>query len=492
VPRLIVEDESTVRRAGRLVSVELVGRRAGGGRIRARMSREAPREQATLTLEVREVTVFVAPGVHALERSSPRQGAHARPYPDVRARAMIPRMTYETITLAVDADGIALLTFNRPDVRNAMSKLMVDETRAAIEALVARGDVKALIFTGAGEKAFVSGADIAELRERGRLDALRRINSALFRQVEQLPFPTIAAVRGVALGGGCELAISCDLRVAGEGAKFGQPEVGLGILPGAGACYRLPRLIGLGAARELIFTGRIIDAKEAKALGLVNRVVPDAEVLDAARALAKEIAKNSALAVRFAKLAINLGPEAGTDALQAFETTAQAVLFEDEEKRRRMTAFLEKRAPKRPTLRVQGACEQPAELGYEELGRLPAEDQVPDVGVLVDGKKGKAVRLAALLRAARPLSSAAHVAVTSDDGKAQAALTVDEAARGLVVYALRDQPLPEDQGGPFRLLIPDHDACANVKRVGRIELRAHAADRLCGHTAEEHAKMKAR
>src|SRR5262249_41752023 len=153
-----------------------------------------------------------------------------------------------------------------------------------------------------------------------------RINAGLFREVEQFPYPTIAAIRGYALGGGCELALACDLRVAGLGAKLGQPEVGLGILPAAGATYRLPRLVGQASARELGFTGRIIDAATAERIGLVNRVVPDAEVMSAARTLALDIAKQSALAVRLAKqaMAVTLWPS--TDAGMAMESAAQAVL----------------------------------------------------------------------------------------------------------------------------------------------------------------------
>lgn len=402
--------------------------------------------------------------------------------------------TYETIRIDLEPDGIAVLTFNRPDVRNAMSKQMVDETRRAIDDLTARGDVRVLIFTGAGEKAFVSGADIAELRDRNRMDALRRINSALFRAIEALPFPTIAAIRGFALGGGCELALACDLRVCGESSKLGQPEVGLGILPGAGACYRLPRVVGHGVARELIFTGRIIDAREAKEIGLVNRVVPDAEVLQVARGLAAEIAKNSALAVRMAKMAITMGTEASTDALQALECTAQAVLFEDDEKRRRMTAFLEKRAPsRRPMLRVAGLVEGATEVGAEELSRLPAADQVPDVGALVPGREGRGVRVAALVAAARAKPGATHVALTSEDGKARASLTLDEAARAVLVYEHRGQALPVAQGGPFRLLVPGaRDACLNVKHVATLEVGTGAQGDLCGHTAEDHARLRAR
>lgn len=255
---------------------------------------------------------------------------------------------YETLILEVDDEGIALLTLNRPEVRNALNLTMVHEIRAALGELAERDpEVRALIFTGAGGKAFLSGADIAELRDRGREDALRRINSSLFREVEQFPAPTIAAIRGYALGGGCELALACDLRVAGEGARLGQPEVALGIVPGAGGTYRLPRLIGLGRARELIFTGRRVDAPEAERIGLVNRVVPDDAVLGAARELAREIAKNGALAVRLAKVSLNASPEVPTDVAMRLESSAQAILFGDEEKVRRMTGFLEKREKKR-------------------------------------------------------------------------------------------------------------------------------------------------
>jgi len=256
--------------------------------------------------------------------------------------------TFETILLDIDeGEGVALVTLNRPEVRNALDLRMVEELRIAFTRLAARDDVRAVIVTGAGDRAFLSGADIAELRDRKRGDALRRINAGLFREIELFPAPTIAAIRGYALGGGCELAMACDLRVAGEGAKLGQPEVALGIIPAAGGTYRLPRLVGLGRARELVYTGRIIDAAEAERIGLVNRVVPDEQVVDAARALADEIARNSALAVRFAKAGLAAGGQIPTDVAIDLESTAQAVLFEDEEKMRRMTAFLEKKKSKK-------------------------------------------------------------------------------------------------------------------------------------------------
>jgi len=244
--------------------------------------------------------------------------------------------------------GVVQCTFNRPEVRNALNLDMVQDIRRLLDTLAGRSDLKVLIFTGSA-RSFISGADIAELRDRKRDAAFKRINNSLFREIETFAAPTIAAIRGWALGGGCELAMACDLRVAGQGAKLGQPEVGLGIIPGAGGCYRLPRLVGLGRARELIFTGRILDAAEALEIGLVNRVLPDDEVLDGALALAAEIGKNSTLAVRMAKTLINNGGEMSTDVAMALEATSQAVLFDDQEKWDRMNNFLEGRKKKKGT-----------------------------------------------------------------------------------------------------------------------------------------------
>ena len=252
----------------------------------------------------------------------------------------------DPVLLEKTSNGIAVCRFNRPAMRNALNEDMVRGVRRVLQELWELPGVACLIFTGS-EKAFVSGADIMELKERGRADALRRINTDLFREIEQFPMPTIAAIRGFALGGGCELAMACDLRIAGRGAKFGQPEVGLGIIPGAGATYRLPRLVGIGRAKELIYTGRIIDASEAERIGLVNQVVNDEEVLDHALTLATEIGKNSLLAVRCAKAALSAAAEMGTDVGMVLEATTQALLFEDAEKHRRMGAFLEKREAKR-------------------------------------------------------------------------------------------------------------------------------------------------
>lgn len=248
-------------------------------------------------------------------------------------------MSYKTILVDL-ADRLATITINRPEVRNAIDLQVVQELTEALDDL--KDTAGCVILTGAGDKAFAAGADIAQLRDRNREDALRGINSGMFRRIEDFPAPVIAAIKGFTLGGGCELAMSCDIRIAGESAKFGQPEVGLGILPGAGATYRLARLVGAGRAKELIFTGRIIDAKEAERIGLVNRVVPDAQVMDEAKKMAGDILKNAQLAIRLSKIAINQCLRSA-DPGPVVEQLGQAILFETEEKRKRMTDFLERK-----------------------------------------------------------------------------------------------------------------------------------------------------
>ncbi|MCE9583999.1 MAG: enoyl-CoA hydratase/isomerase family protein [Planctomycetes bacterium] len=248
-------------------------------------------------------------------------------------------MAYTSILVEV-TDRLGVITINRAEVRNAIDQTVVTEITAALDDL--KDKVGCLIITGAGDKAFAAGADIAQLRDRNREDALKGINTTMFRKVEDFPAPVIAAIKGFALGGGCELAMACDIRVAGESAKFGQPEVGLGIIAGAGATYRLARLVGVGRAKELLFTARIIDAKEAERIGLVNRLVPDVDVMTEAKKLAAEILKNAPLAVRLTKWSINATLRAG-EPDTAIEQLSQAVLFETEEKKKRMTDFLEKR-----------------------------------------------------------------------------------------------------------------------------------------------------
>ncbi|RMG18721.1 MAG: hypothetical protein D6731_01405 [Planctomycetota bacterium] len=397
---------------------------------------------------------------------------------------------YRTILLDVDADGIAWLTFHRPEVRNALDQAMVDEVRHALRELATRDDVRVLVLRGAGGKAFLGGADIRELRDRTRLDALRRINSELFREVERFPAPTIAAIEGYALGGGCEVALACDLRICTEDSKLGQPEVGLGIIPGAGATYRLPRLVGLGRAKELIFTGRLVSASEAQWLGLVERVVPRGRLEEEVRELARSIARNGRLAVRLAKQALNAQADGGTEAWQVLESALQAILFEDPEKRERMTAFLERKrgasggadAAPPARLSVSGAVDTALSLDFDALRAFPPEAQVPDVSSVVPKRQGSAVRLPALLERAGLRPDAAHVTVRSADGDFSTSQPLDVAQRALIVYALGGNPLPEDKGGPFRLLIPDPpDTCANVKGVASIEASREAGESRCAH-----------
>jgi enoyl-CoA hydratase len=244
------------------------------------------------------------------------------------------------------AEGIATLTINRPEVLNALDdavKARLDEVLAALERDPAVG---AVILTGTGDRAFVSGADVRALAAKGPQHRLAHGLAETFWALEHLPQPTIAAVNGYALGGGCELALACDLRIASERARFGQPEVNLGILPGAGGTQRLARLVGIGKAKELIFTGTIIDAAEAKAIGLVNEVVPHGDLLGRARAVARLILSKGPLAVRLAKAAITVGMADGMVAGLAFEKMAQAFLFTTADRAEGMRAFLEKRPPR--------------------------------------------------------------------------------------------------------------------------------------------------
>ena len=247
------------------------------------------------------------------------------------------------LNLHVDG-GVATLELNRPEVRNALNVALVQELSAVLAQLEQRDDLRALVLCGAGGKAFAGGADIGELRERTHREGLLSLAARLFQQLEDFPRPTVAAVDGYALGGGLELALACDLRVGSRGAKVGLPEVTLGIIPGAGGTSRLQRLVGLGRARELVFTGRILEAEEACALGLFERLVEPGQALAEAQALARQVAQHAPLALQVAKVALNAAAR-GNDGLP-LERLGQALLLDSEEKRERMTAFLEKRARK--------------------------------------------------------------------------------------------------------------------------------------------------
>lgn len=253
-------------------------------------------------------------------------------------------MTYQLISLARDAmePRLAMITLRRPAVKNAINKAMVTELHHAFDTLRDGADIGCVILEHEGED-FAAGADIAELRDRKALESLAAINNALFNKIENFPAPVIASIKGYALGGGCELALSCDMRVGGQSAKMGQPEVNLGIIPAAGGTQRLPRVVGLGRAKEMVLTGAILDAAECYRIGLLNRVVPDAEVRNEAHKLAHSILRKGQLAVRMAKAALNQSTRMGMDSGLVFESVAQALLFESEDKHKRMTDFLEKK-----------------------------------------------------------------------------------------------------------------------------------------------------
>lgn len=253
-------------------------------------------------------------------------------------------MDFENIILKKE-EGIATITINRPEVRNALNKETWSEIKEAIRNVRDDDGVKIVIITGAGDKAFAAGADIRGLKEKTMIEILDGKATEICTEIENLKKPVIAAINGFALGGGCELAMACDIRVAAENARLGQPEVNLGIIPGYGGTQRLPRLVGKGKAKELIFTGDIIDAKEAEKIGLVNKVVPQDTLMDAVKEMASKIMSKGPLAIRLAKAAINLGTELDLAKALEYERFAQSLLFASEDRKEGITAFLEKRKP---------------------------------------------------------------------------------------------------------------------------------------------------
>ncbi len=253
---------------------------------------------------------------------------------------------YENVRSAV-AEGVATITIDRPAKLNALNQATLTELESAFAAVLADDAVRAVAITGAGDRAFVAGADIGELARMSSLAAIEvaRHGQRVFRAIELSRKPVIAAVNGFALGGGCELALACHLRVASEEASFGLPEVGLGIIPGYGGTVRLPRIVGKGRALEMILTGARITAREAHEIGLVNRVVEAGSLAEEASALARKIAANGPVALGMAIESTTRGLELDVDDALALEANLFGVLASTEDMKEGMAAFLEKRRP---------------------------------------------------------------------------------------------------------------------------------------------------
>ena len=255
-------------------------------------------------------------------------------------------MSYSTLLFDI-RDGVAFVTFNRPDKLNALNDQVMEDFRDAVERIATTPEIKGAIVTGAGAKAFIAGADIGDLAKQGPFDGKARAlrGQAVLRRLETCGKPVVAAVNGFALGGGCELAMACHLRIASENAKFGQPEVRLGIIPGYAGTQRLPRLVGKGRALQLILTGEMIDAQEAYRIGLVNKVVPADQLLAEAEKTLRGILSMGPLAVRLAIEAVDQGLEMTLDGGSLFEANLFGLLGSSQDMKEGLTAFLEKRPP---------------------------------------------------------------------------------------------------------------------------------------------------
>ncbi len=256
-------------------------------------------------------------------------------------------MEFENLLVEV-SDGIALLTINRPKALNALNQTTLQELLRAFGDLAENPEVKVVILTGSGEKAFVAGADIAAMQAMDVLQSrvFAKLGHQLMLAIETCPQPVIAAVNGFALGGGGELALACDIRLFSDNARYGQPEVNLGVIPGFGGTQRLPRVVGKGRAMELVLTGDMIDAAEAHRIGLANKVVPQAELLTTAKAMAEKIISKGPLAVKLGKEAINNGLEMDLDKANQYESELFALCFASADQTEGMQAFLEKRPAK--------------------------------------------------------------------------------------------------------------------------------------------------
>lgn len=253
----------------------------------------------------------------------------------------------QTKNVNIEIEGkMAILTMNRPKALNALNQDTIDELDQIVTALESDANICGVIITGTG-KGFVAGADLAQIAPYGSAEGRSYANSAqaLFNRIESLEKPVIAAINGYALGGGCELAMACDIRIASDKAVFGQPEVNLGLIPCFGGTQRLPRLVGVGVAKELIFTARQVKAEEAWAIGLVNKVVPADDLLDEAKAMMTLICSKGPLAVRYSKVAINRGLDTDLRTGLELEKDIAAIAFGTNDKVEGVHAFLEKRSP---------------------------------------------------------------------------------------------------------------------------------------------------
>lgn len=255
-------------------------------------------------------------------------------------------MLYENLLFEKEG-ALGFLYVNRPKALNALNKDTLQEMKDAIASIGNDPTIDVLIISGAGNKAFVAGADIAFMKNLTAIEgrAFGALGQEVFRMIEALEKPVIAAVNGFALGGGCELAMCCDFRIASSNAKFGQPEVGLGITPGFGGTQRLPRLVGTGMARQMLFTADVIGAEEALRIGLVNAVTAPEDLMDYVKKIAERIISKGKLAVRLAKAAVNEGTQTDIDRAMTIEADLFGLCFSTDDQKEGMSAFLEKRSP---------------------------------------------------------------------------------------------------------------------------------------------------
>ena len=280
-----------------------------------------------------------------------------------------------------EEDSIAILTINRPKALNALNSQVLDELNNSLDN-INLSNIKALIITGAGEKSFVAGADISEMSTltKKEAEAFGKKGNDIFRKIETFQIPVIAAVNGFALGGGCEISMSCDIRICSDNAIFGQPEVGLGITPGFGGTQRLPRLIGASMAKQIIFTGKNIKAEEALRIGLVNAIYPQNELLNEAKKLAKEISKNSVYAIKNSKKAVNEGLQVDIDEGIKIEEKYFGDCFETPDQKTRMENFLNKGKSKKENKKDEKKEEKPSEKNKDEENReLKKTDKFTDM-----------------------------------------------------------------------------------------------------------------